>query len=331
MRFIVVCLSLLFSVLTPPSAEANEWRVFTCNGKTETSNFTYKLLRASPVSRTCTGDLIIHEGVVEIERYAFNGSGITTLTLPDSLVNTGEGVFSGTPLKSINLGKGLQTIGPESFNRTQITSVSIPDSVTRIEDDAFLDTPLLDVKIGKSVKFIGESAFRNTRISMIQLPDSVETLWPSAFHNTFLKTVLGGKGLIEIDGYVFENTELSSIVLSTKLKSIGRRAFAGTKLTSIKVPEGVTSIEDEAFADIPTLTKVSLPTKLSTIGKDVFDSNAKLTIEYCGKLSGFPVVPVCSLATKDTEKTKSIVCSKGKQELTVTGKNPKCPKGYKRK
>jgi hypothetical protein len=140
--------------------------------------------------------------------------------------------------------------------------------------------------------------------------------------------------MISIGESAFELAPLTSVTFGNSLTSIGERAFAGTRLTSATIPNSVTTIERGAFANIPTLTKVSLPKNLKFLGLNVFEENRSLIrIEYCGDLTGVPIIPVCpskaAAAKAAATKKITITCIKGKLTREVTAIKPKCPSGYK--
>jgi len=76
--------------------------------------------------------------------------------------------------------------------------------------------------------------------------------------------------------------------------SIGLNAFKNSKLISVTLPNSVTSIGEGAFSEVTTLTTISIPDELKSLGANAFVKATALTkIEYCGKIVGFPVTPIC--------------------------------------
>ena len=106
--------------------------------------------------------------VTGIGSSAFSGcSGLTSITIPDSVTSIGKSAFSGcSGLTSVIIGNGVTSIGSSAFyGCSGLTSVTIPDSVTSIGDSAFEGcTALNKLFIPKSVKQIG--AFLCTRSSV---------------------------------------------------------------------------------------------------------------------------------------------------------------------
>ena len=99
----------------------------------------------------------------EIYRYAFyNCTGLTSVTIPDSVTSIGDFAFSGcTGLTSITIPDSVTSIGYSAFSGcTGLTNVTIPNSVTSIEYFAFSGcTGLTSITIPDSVTSIGNYAF----------------------------------------------------------------------------------------------------------------------------------------------------------------------------
>lgn len=112
----------------------------------------------------CTGSVVIPAGVKEIGGYAFNSSGITSISLPAGLKKIGNGAFdSATSLSSITIPASLQSLGQFAFYYAQnLEAVSFAEGsqLTSIGNSAFSRIPgLTSITIPASVTTIGISAF----------------------------------------------------------------------------------------------------------------------------------------------------------------------------
>lgn len=127
----------------------------------------------------------IPNSVTVIEKSAFNGTGITSITIPNSVKEIGEGAFSSCE---------------------SLTSIKIPNSVTVMSDGLLSGCyALTDVTIGKSVKDIKDNVFREcTHLTSVNIPEGVETIGGNAFYGC---------------------SRLSSVTLPKTLKKIGFSAF----------------------------------------------------------------------------------------------------------
>jgi hypothetical protein len=110
-----------------------------------------------------SGDYTIKEGTRVISDDAFyNCSGLTSVTIPNSVIGIGTGAFAGC---------------------SGLTSVEIPDGVTSIEEWAFAEcSTLSSVTIGNSVTSIGNYAFQYcSSLTSITIPNSVTSIGYEAF------------------------------------------------------------------------------------------------------------------------------------------------------
>ena len=69
----------------------------------------------------------------------FSGTGITAISIPNSVVEFEEYCFASTPLTSIKIPDSVTTLGESCFAIAQLTTVTIPASVTSIGNNAFED------------------------------------------------------------------------------------------------------------------------------------------------------------------------------------------------
>lgn len=100
--------------------------------------------------------------VTSIGDEAFAGcSGLTRVTMPDSVTSIGFMAFGDTTITSVTIGNGVTSIGESAFNScTYLTSVTIGNNVDSLGISAFAGcNGLTGITIPNSVTNIGYGAF----------------------------------------------------------------------------------------------------------------------------------------------------------------------------
>ena len=225
-------------------------------------------------------------------------SGLSSITIPDSVIHIGDSAFSWcTSLSSITIPDSVTHIGANPFAGSGVSKVEcynsafeadehalytkgkktlisffnksasrffIPDSVTHIGDLAFwCCSSLSSIIIPDSVTHIGDRAFLCcTSLSSITIPDSVTHIGDSAFSKcTSLSFITIPDSVTHIGNSAFSKcTSLSSITIPDSVTHIGNEAFSEcTSLSSITIPDSVTHIGDSAFSWCESLSSINIP------------------------------------------------------------------------
>jgi len=226
----------------------------------------------------------------------FARTGLTALTLPESLTSIGDMALAGcSKLTQVNLPPHLTSLGMQAFLQCgSLTSITIPGGVECIGKQTFSGCgALVNVTITHGVTTIREQAFAGCKgLLQITLPASVITLGTGAFDDcTGLTayTVEAGNPVFSSAAGALLNQPQTQVLrypmgkagsysVPATVTAIGPQAFAGcVKLSDITLPDTLTTIGREAFAGCSELTSVTLPKLLTCLGYDAFAQCPKLT------------------------------------------------------
>lgn len=238
--------------------------------------------------------------MVEIGEYAFSGcTGLSNITIPNSVTSIGEGAFRGcTSLIDVTIPNSVKSMGVGVFgNCTSLTSMTIPNSVGIINNGMFEGcTSLTDVIIGSSVSSIGARAFLGcSSLASITIPKSVYSIEYNSFDGcSSLKTLVFEDGEIGDIGVsldyhpsgangVFCDCPLETLYLGRNLSYItyehhGYSPFYNIEtLKEVTIGGSVSRIGDNAFMACVGLTDISIPNSVKSIGDNAFSGCTGIT------------------------------------------------------
>ena len=225
-----------------------------------TGNNTVEVTYSDRDNNTYSGSISVPEtvtnngteySVTKIGEYAFQGSAVTSVSMPEGITSIDYNAFSGCQnLESVTLPESLTTLGKRAFGGCQsLKTIKIPSGVTAIPGYCFNGCVSLEsVTIPEGVTAIGDEAFQSCNLNALTLPESLETIGSFAFS---------------------DNQSLKSVNIPAKVKTIEPQAFYRCVLTELVVQEGVQTIGDNAFGG-NSLQNLTLPSTIKSIGNSAF-------------------------------------------------------------
>lgn len=328
--YLLISLFIAISVFQAPPANAEEIQI-SCPG-----GGSYNLVLPAGVAingKSCTGPLVVDSRTQIIGKNAFSFSKVTSVQLPNSVTTLESNSFSYNNFSSISLGNSIESIGFEAFRMAKFSSLNLPSTLKIIGECAFCDTyfstiklpdslisigrnaftrddnptPLVSIEIPDSVKEIGVYAFSNSKLQSVKIGSSLRTIPSGAFQYNNLKTVVIPPNISFIGAFAFKSNPLENVQISDGVTGIDSEAFANTRISNLVIPDSVTGIGSKAFSNIPTLKTVVFSENFEQFRSsdnalwvgDVFEGSYSISkIEYCGKMIGFIVQPICTDAKK---------------------------------
>ncbi len=251
--------------------------------------------------------------VTAIGDFAFSYcTGITSVTVPTTIVKIGAGAFQGCSKINTVLFQvpQLEEIGDAAFEGcATIGSITLPATLKKLGAWAFAGcTGLRSASIPENVEYIGKNTFmRCTSITVAaikcpitEIPDGifdhctalVKVTLPDSINNNIkrigiasfydcpkLTSFAFGDSIVKIDACSFMScTGLGAVSLPSTVEYIGHDAFSACqKMTAINIPDAVDSIGDHAFKDAHSLKQISMSDSVKFLGEQAF--------AYCNSLT----------------------------------------------
>lgn len=246
----------------------------------------------------------IEGNLTTVEAWAFGGSGITSMVLPDTVISVGDMAFyQCDSLTTLTLNEGLQFIGSRIIDRCpNLDSLSVPKSISSIEVDSLSNYSNLQMEItiesgskftledhvlydltdsgdAKIVAIIGV-ADKITIKNVTTIPDTDALTSNAMWAYSHVNTIIISEGVTYIGTSAFRGVNtLHEVRIPSTVTSIGLSAFSGDQnLEAVTFAEGsqLTSIGDSAFS-ATGLTSIDIPDGVTSIGNKAFYGCEELT------------------------------------------------------
>ena len=251
---------------------------------------------------TALTTVTLSNGLVTIGDNAFyHAISLSSLNIPNTVTSIGNAAFSdNVSLASITLSNNLESIGSNAFwYATALTNIDFPSSLTSIGVYAFAHTSSLT-----SFRFYGArpnagwEAFSSPASGAVVYvaPSNLASFgvaagdtWNGLVVDTFTPPPVivdcrdsnndpSGTFTIEDNVVTSSNNCGGSAIIPAGVTSIGNYTFIGaTSLTSITIPSSVETIGSGAFENTPSLETVTLTDGLISIGNYAFIGATSLT------------------------------------------------------
>jgi hypothetical protein len=218
----------------------------------------------------------IPQDIKVIGDYAFKGSKLKTIEVPNALTTIGEGAFYSSTLESFDAvgGKGgllpslsqgslLTSIGKLAFYSTKLDSFTLGAKVTEVGPGAFSGfTPLESIFVehgNTTFTWANDCLYKTATGELVAAAQGTMTI-PAV--------------ITSIAPYTFYHILSNPITFLGAITSIGEHAFEGTfysdKDLVFSNTSALTTIGDYAFKDVQGLTTFKIPATVTSIGKGAF-------------------------------------------------------------
>lgn len=236
------------------------------------------------------------EGATKIGDAAFAYTGLSTLTVPNTVTSIEEEAFYGChKLETLNLPASVVRIGKDAFRDCEsLNQISVAEEnpIYQAVNNMLVDQQdgvlvlsaknIATAEIPETVREIGEGAFRDcTELNQIVWPKKMERVGREAFEGCTALTRAEIPSGVQMFESVFAGcTNLEEIWLPNNQWVVSKQSLGvNTQLKTVRLREGVKGL-DKTFEGYTNLTTVYLPASLTEIERDTFKDCTSLTTVY---------------------------------------------------
>lgn len=251
-----------------------------------------------------SGHLDIANGTRLIAQVAFSHCGLTSISIPNTVVYIGEQAFLQTEIESLILPNSVTTIGYGAFGGSyNLKSVTLPQSLTDIESKAFSSCAL--TKVYSKIKepfYIDSSVFdENPDDLTLYVPAGTKALYESTEGwNMF-------ENIVEMEPEPYEVKDDQTVVVKELEPDETGKVEIPEKVEIDNVEYTVTEIAEDAFKGNTELTEVTIPRTVTTIGSGAFEGCTNLKAIYV--LSPTPASLAAAVSSRAQHKVASTAVS----------------------
>ena len=219
-------------------------------------------------------------------RVFYNCIGLTEIYIPENVNSIGAYAFYNCEnLTQITIPSGVTKINNYSFyNLNKITEITIPAGVTEIGEYAFAGcSGINNITIPSNCTKIGSYAFKGmNKLTEVVIPDSVTSIGEKIFYDCnliqsivlpYIPNYYLNSDTYNYLGYVFGASDKSTYYSQDNSQYVPKSL---TKVTITKM----TKLADNAFYNLSSLTEITLPNTITSIGNRVFYNCIGLTKVY---------------------------------------------------
>lgn len=214
--------------------------------------------------------MTLPESLEKIKVNAFvNNSSLKSVNIPAKVKKIEAQAFASCGLTDLVIQEGVQTIDNYAFNSNSLQNLTLPSTITSIGNNAFLyNSNLQSITCNAATPpMLGDNAFSSGIMSDVKVPLASIAAYRKAYGWKDFSNYYGGEEIIDGVAYRIDDKGAyvqAAIMTESEICLAENVAFEGAQYPLYK-------IADNAFAGNGSITLVTVPATVETIGSNAFD------------------------------------------------------------
>ena len=224
-------------------------------------------------------NLTITEGTKYIGARAFyKCSTLVSICIPNSITTLGNDIFRDCfSLSSVNIPNSITSISSGMFyGCSSLGSIDIPNNIITIDEDAFNGCISLSaINMSNSVVKIGDHAFSGCKTFVY--PEKLSFTYPTYFYtpSSLTSVYWNTTNYSSLDNGLAGTSWRKGIIFATT------GAYENYSIKKVVIGDKVQHIPDVMCYGLKSLTEITIPSSVTSIGYNPFDNCSNLKHIYC--------------------------------------------------
>ncbi len=164
---------------------------------------------------------------------AFMNKGLTTVVIPDGIVEIGESAFSNNLISSLTIPDSITLMKSHAFSENRLEEVMIPKRLKDLPSYCFARNELVRVHFSDAVEEISTGCFYKNNLTALTLPTKLKLIGVNAFENNFIDTIDFSDKIQTISNWAFKNNRIQNLSIPNSIKHIGLYAFSENNIKEV--------------------------------------------------------------------------------------------------
>ncbi len=231
----------------------------------------------------------IPEALVDLQEIDLESNQLTSINIPTSLIALKSLSLASNKLTSINIPEELVALETLHLASNKLTSINIPEALVALETLLLYNNQLTLINnIPTTLVALKKLDLSINQLTSINIPEELVALRELYLHKNKLTSINIPEALVALETLLLYNNQLNLINIPTTLMALQKLDLSINQLTSINIPKGLVALR-ELYLHKNKLTSINTPVALTALQWLRLDHNQLTSINIPATLAALEV------------------------------------------